>query len=73
MKDYINNLTALRGIAAIMIVLLHFHLWYGAIVPESVNPFMDKLYLMVDWFFMLSGFVMCYVYQDVFSLSLIHI
>lgn len=70
MKDYINNLTALRGIAAIMIVLLHFHLWYGAIVPESVNPFMDKLYLMVDWFFMLSGFVMCYVYQDVFSQSL---
>ena len=67
MNPYINNLTALRGVASLMIVVMHFHLWYGEIVPDVFDAFINKFYLMVDLFFILSGFVMCYVYQDMFA------
>ena len=67
MKPYLNNLTALRGIAAVLVVVLHFHFFLGAILPRDSTGLIDKLYLMVDMFFILSGFVMCYVYGDTFK------
>lgn len=64
MKE-IQSHTALRGIAALLVVLYH----YRAILPPKYNPdtysaFLLKGYLWVDCFFMLSGFILCYVYGD---------
>ncbi|ARV16601.1 acyltransferase family protein [Polaribacter sp. SA4-12] len=70
MKPYLHNLSSLRGIAAILVTTLHFHFFLGAIFPYEAAGLIDKLYLMVDLFFILSGFIMCYVYEDVFNKGL---
>jgi len=67
MKPYLSNLTALRGIAAILVVVLHVDFFLGAIIPRGITGTIDKLYLMVDFFFILSGFVMCYAYENSFN------
>lgn len=63
-KPHYAALDGLRGVAAIMVVL--FHLFEG-----SANEFQfhtDQIinhgYLAVDFFFMLSGFVIGYAYDD---------
>ncbi|TYA86783.1 acyltransferase family protein [Seonamhaeicola marinus] len=68
-KPYLHNLTALRGIAAILVAVLHFHFFLGPIMPYKNAPVIDKLYLMVDLFFILSGFIMCYVYEGSFKIG----
>ncbi len=70
-KIYLNNLTALRGIAAILVALLHYDFFIGSIVLNNSYSFVDKLYLMVDLFFILSGFIMCYVYEDQFQVKVV--
>lgn len=67
MKPYIYNLSSLRGIAAILVVMLHFHFFLGPIITYKGGNWIDKLYLMVDLFFILSGFIMCYVYENTFD------
>lgn len=69
-KPYLPNLTALRGIAAILVATLHFHFFLGGIVPYKNAGLVDKLYLMVDLFFILSGFIMCYVYERDFEITI---
>jgi len=69
MKPYLHNLTALRGIAAILVAILHFHFFVGPIVPYEIHSIIDKFYLMVDLFFILSGFIMCYTYSDKLDIS----
>jgi len=69
-KSYLHNLSALRGIAAILVVTLHFHFFLGGLVPYKNAGLVDKLYLMVDLFFILSGFIMCYVYETSFTTSI---
>lgn len=69
-KPYLNNLTALRGVAAILVALLHFHFFLGPVMPYGKANFIDNLYLMVDLFFILSGFIMCYVYEDSFKIGI---
>ena len=64
---YLHNLTALRGIAALLVVVLHFDFMMVSIIPKGTTAILDKLYLMVDLFFILSGFVMSYVYASTFS------
>jgi peptidoglycan/LPS O-acetylase OafA/YrhL len=59
----IKSHTALRGIAALIVVMYHFR----STLPPSLNPdqftqFFAKGYLWVDCFFILSGFILCYVY-----------
>ncbi|WP_109830288.1 acyltransferase family protein [Reichenbachiella versicolor] len=66
-KSYLHNLTSLRGIAAILVATLHFHFFLGGILPAKNSAIVDKFYLMVDLFFILSGFIMCYVYEDKFK------
>lgn len=66
-KAYLHNLTSLRGIAAILVAVLHFHFFLGPIVPYKDAAIIDKFYLMVDLFFILSGFIMCYVYERTFE------
>lgn len=65
-KPYLHNLTSLRGIAAILVAVLHFHFFLGPLMPYNNALLIDKFYLMVDLFFILSGFIMCYVYEDKF-------
>jgi peptidoglycan/LPS O-acetylase OafA/YrhL len=60
----IKSHTALRGIAALLVVMYHSR----SALPPSLNPdqftlFFAKGYLWVDCFFILSGFILCYVYD----------
>ncbi len=59
-KNKIFFLESLRGIAAICVALFHFQ--GGSFITE--NPFIRNAWLMVDFFFVLSGFVIAYNYQD---------
>ena len=61
-RPEIKALTSLRGLAAMAVVLQHFSAtaqlnasgWIPSIVPHG--------YMAVDFFFILSGFIMCYTY-----------
>ena len=58
---YLNNLTPLRGAAATWVAIYHF----GTTVPlfqERQTTIIAKGYMMVDLFFIMSGFIMRYVY-----------
>jgi len=58
-KDKFLALESLRGIAAISVAILHFH------IGSHLNTeFTKNAWLMVDFFFVLSGFVIAFNYQD---------
>ncbi|MDB2606257.1 acyltransferase [Zobellia sp.] len=63
---YIPGLTPLRGIAALLVILLHYNMMVTSVITSETSPIIDKLYLMVDLFFVLSGFIMYHVYGDYF-------
>jgi peptidoglycan/LPS O-acetylase OafA/YrhL len=56
----IRPLTALRFFAALWVVLFHF--WPKLDVPMTPT-FVEKGYLGVELFFILSGFILCHVYR----------
>lgn len=62
----LNNITSLRGIAAIFIVVHHYSIYLipgiGQFTSEF-TPFVSKNYIWVDFFFILSGFILAYVYN----------
>lgn len=64
---FIPNLTALRGLAALIIIFFHYNFFITKFVTPEMTHIAGKLYLMVDLFFVLSGFIMCYVYGDLFK------
>ncbi len=68
---YLSNLTPLRGIAALLTVVFHVDLMLGAgmgsLLRHADSSFINRLYLMVDFFFVLSGFVMLHVYGKLFA------
>jgi peptidoglycan/LPS O-acetylase OafA/YrhL len=65
---HLPSLTPLRGIAAIWVVLYHFGvLYFPNLQPDRYTALLNKGYLAVDLFFMLSGFVMTHVYREVFA------
>ena len=51
------GLDALRGIAALLVVALHVNLW------SDDFPLLNHSYLAVDFFFVLSGYVMARTYE----------
>jgi len=55
-RHELRALTSVRGIAAWMVVLYHIRLSIAGLPPEWVR-FFAKGYLAVDFFFLLSGFV----------------
>jgi peptidoglycan/LPS O-acetylase OafA/YrhL len=65
----VRNLTGIRAFAALWVVILHWRLldplkgvdWLHA------NPFISRGYLAVDLFFVLSGFIIPYVYHQKFQ------
>lgn len=65
MVQHLKPLTTLRGIAALMIVLHHalgyFLTPLGAEIAQH-SHFFEQSYLWVDFFFILSGFVLAHVY-----------
>ena len=68
-KPHFALLDGLRGVAALLVVW--YHLFEGLAFAEGVNGAGDGVitvinhgYLAVDFFFLLSGFVMGYAYDD---------
>ncbi len=60
-KPHYQILDGLRGVAALMVI------WYHVFEAFATSPFDQKFnhgYLAVDFFFVLSGFVIGYVYDD---------
>ena len=64
------SLTPLRGIAALLVVYFHFNEIAVQFVKPEQTMFLRKCYLMVDLFFIMSGFIMLHVYGESFSKSL---
>jgi peptidoglycan/LPS O-acetylase OafA/YrhL len=65
--QYLSNLTPLRGIAAVWVFVYHFQgVMIHFILPGSTQ-LVAKGYLMVDLFFIMSGFIMCHVYRKSFE------
>jgi peptidoglycan/LPS O-acetylase OafA/YrhL len=59
----IPSLDGLRGVASIAVMFFHFNFFF---LPQArlsdLVPFLNRSYLAVDLFFLLSGFVMAHVY-----------
>ena len=55
-----SKLESLRGVAACLVVLIHI----SYLFPDAPIRFISNAYLFVDFFFMISGFVMSYAYTD---------
>ncbi|MBO9638828.1 MAG: acyltransferase [Siphonobacter aquaeclarae] len=60
-KPHYAILDGLRGIAAITVVCFHL---FEAFATSHIDQKINHGYLAVDFFFMLSGFVMGYAYDD---------
>ena len=69
----IDSLTSMRGIAACLVMV--FHLRYAFFEVSSINlslfsiKIFQKAYLWVDYFFVLSGFVLASRYMEEFTWS----
>jgi peptidoglycan/LPS O-acetylase OafA/YrhL len=67
-KSQLPSLTSLRGIAALWVVLYHYVVvYFSQLNPSHYTHFVEKGYLAVDLFFMLSGFVLTHVYRRAFA------
>lgn len=64
--EFLPGLTPLRGMAALLVIFFHYNLFIAEIVTDKTSPIVNHLYLMVDLFFVLSGFIMCHVYGESF-------
>src|ERR1700748_1734095 len=64
---YLSNLTTLRGVAAIWVIVFHFQVLICQFVLPQQSLLIEKGYLMVDLFFIMSGFIICHVYQQSFQ------
>jgi peptidoglycan/LPS O-acetylase OafA/YrhL len=70
MKDDIRSLTGIRGVFSVYVMLYHF---VGDRFFKATGGFLGIIgngYLAVDLFFILSGFIMSYVYADKMSRGL---
>ncbi|GAD48729.1 putative acyltransferase [Caenibius tardaugens NBRC 16725] len=65
-KAELRALTGIRGLAAWFVVLYHARLLLTDMMPEWCIAVFAKGYLAVDFFFMLSGFVIAYNYNGKF-------
>lgn len=60
-KPHYNILNGLRGVAALTVVCFHI---FEAFATSHLDQIINHGYLAVDFFFILSGFVMGYAYDD---------
>lgn len=66
-KPHLLILDALRGVAAIIVLWYHCYEGFGYEIAEGTGIYTqvcDHGYLAVDFFFLLSGFVIGYAYDD---------
>ena len=66
-KPHLLLLDALRGVAALIVLYYHCFECFGYEIAEGTGLFTqhcDHGYLAVDFFFLLSGFVIAYAYDD---------
>lgn len=69
-KTEILTLTSLRGFAAIMVVFYHFRNEFGNTLNiDYYTGYFYKGYMWVDFFFILSGFVISFKYYNNFYLT----
>jgi peptidoglycan/LPS O-acetylase OafA/YrhL len=61
-SPYLTTLTPLRGIAALLVALFHCNIFYWQFLPPVHTQLLDLSWLWVDFFFVLSGFIMSYAY-----------
>ncbi|MGM9803178.1 MAG: acyltransferase family protein [Muribaculaceae bacterium] len=61
-KPHYEILDGLRGVASLMVIV--FHLMETHALGNHLNQIINHGYLAVDFFFMLSGFVVGYAYDD---------
>lgn len=64
---YFSSLTPLRGIAALLVVLFHCEIFIAPLVDKHLSLFVDKCWIWVDFFFVLSGFILTHVYGETFE------
>lgn len=69
-KPHYALLDGLRGVAAILVVWYHVFEGFQFAGNKPVIDFINHGYLAVDFFFMLSGFVIGYAYDDRWGKSL---
>lgn len=67
MRTQIDTLTSLRFFAAFSVVIYHFRESFGPNLDLGIaENFISRGYIWVDFFFLLSGFIIAYVYQEKF-------
>ncbi|HVU95356.1 MAG TPA: acyltransferase [Puia sp.] len=64
--SYLPELTPLRGVAAVLVVLFHSQIFIYPLVDGHASLFLAKGWLWVDFFFVLSGFILTHVYGYAF-------
>ncbi|MFM7430866.1 MAG: acyltransferase family protein [Flammeovirgaceae bacterium] len=70
-RPYLTTLTPLRGIAALLVVIFHSNLMLMPFVEPFAKPnLINAGWLWVDFFFVLSGFIIFYVYGESFRNAL---
>jgi peptidoglycan/LPS O-acetylase OafA/YrhL len=66
-RNYLATLTPLRGVAALIVVIFHSNLMLMPFMPQGSVNVITAGWLWVDFFFVLSGFIISYVYADIFK------
>jgi len=61
-QPYLTTLTPLRGIAALLVVVFHSNIFLIPFAPALPGHVVENGWLWVDFFFVLSGFIIAYVY-----------
>jgi peptidoglycan/LPS O-acetylase OafA/YrhL len=64
----LTHLTSLRGLAALWVVLYHIHVYLQDYLSEPLIFLISKGYLAVDFFFILSGFIISLSYNEKINL-----
>ena len=64
---YLSTLTPLRGIAALLVIIFHSGQMLAPLADPSVTHLIANGWLWVDFFFVLSGFVLSHVYGSRFQ------
>lgn len=67
MSKEIKSLTSVRGLAALWVVLLHYRHAINYNKDWYIIKFVTNGFIAVDIFFLLSAFVMCLAYSEVFK------
>lgn len=64
---YLSTLTPLRGIAALLVVVFHTTCLLAPLTASGQTELINRGWLWVDFFFILSGFILNHVYSDSFN------